>query len=72
MEREGGSEFQSLGALTQKDRSPIVDSRNLGTDNGPSSDDLRDLVGRYGWIRSDRYRGARPFRALKVNRRTLK
>jgi len=51
-----GREFQSEGALKEKDRRPEEDV-SLGTKSRLDSDDLRDRTGVYGLISSLKYTG---------------
>ena len=67
-----GRLFQSAGAAAAKARSPLVlflVGRGVRRNR---SADLKALTGVYASSRSERYRGARPFKHLKANKSTLK
>ena len=67
----GGNEFQRRGAERLNALLPMVVRRAEGTDRCMEEEDLREREGVGTWRRSDRYRGARLWMALNVNRRTL-
>ena len=67
-----GKAFHSLGAAAEKAWSPFSFNRVAGTFRTIWSVDLSVLVGWGRVMRSERYGGDRPCRALKVNRRILK
>ena len=60
-----------MGAAKEKARSPLVTSLVLGVSRRIRSADLRALGGWWREIRSERYSGAKPLRALKANNRIL-
>ena len=64
--------FQSVGAAAAKARPPLVRLLGVKGVKRDISADLKGLGGMYGCTRSVRYSGARPFRDLKANKRTLK
>ena len=70
--RSRGRLFQSLGALAAKALSTLVTRLVFGTTRRARLEDLRHLTGTCGSRRSDKYPGARPLRALKVNNKILK
>ena len=69
---EGGREFQRRGAVREKALSPNVLRRDDGMVRVRVEEDRRVREGRWGMRRSDRYGGARWWRALKVRSSILK
>ena len=69
--RGWGGEFQSLGAAALKDLPPTIERLLHGTARSPVPEDLREREGQYRWRSSLRCVRARPWRALKVRRRSL-
>ncbi len=66
-----GNKFHGLGAKTEKALSPLDFRQDNGTVNRFSEEDLRDLRGKYGQIRSEMQTGARPCKALNTKVKTL-
>ena len=62
-----GNSFHTFGAASAKALSPRCFNLDLGTTRRSLSADLSDRVGVYGFKRSARYGGAKPFRALYAN-----
>lgn len=57
-------EFQSLGEAALNAQSPVVYSLIFGMVSSPESEERRQLERMFVWRRSERYEGARPWRAL--------
>ena len=66
-----GRLFQSLGAATEKARSPYVEVKDLGTTRRPCVAERKERVGTYVSSKSLKYSGAQPLMILKVISRTL-
>ncbi len=66
-----GNTFHSFGAATEKARSPLSFNLALGIVQRCWSEDLKDLAEVWRFTRTSRYVGAKPFKDLKTNTKSL-
>ncbi len=66
-----GNKFHSFGPATEKARSPLSFNLALGIVKSCWSEDLKDLAEVWRFTRASRYVGAKPFKDLKTNTKSL-
>ena len=67
-----GRLFQSVGPITENARSPLVTKFGGGMARSICVEDLSALTAGGAEMKSERYCGARPFKALKTKSKILK